>query len=282
MINTDIQQFIQNAIEEDIGEGDHSTLACIPKNKKGKYRLLIKEAGVLAGIEVAKQVFYQIDKNIKITIHIPDGQSVSEGDTAFIAEGKIHSLLKAERLVLNILQRMSGIATQTSQYVKKLNGLKTQVLDTRKTTPGLRALEKMAVEMGGGKNHRMGLYDMIMLKDNHIDFAGGLDKAIRKTHKYLRKKDKILPIVVEARNLEEVEAILKVEGIDRIMLDNFSTANTRKAVEMINGKFETESSGGITLDTIRDYAECGVDYISVGALTHQIKSLDMSLKAIGF
>ena len=275
-------ELIENAIKEDIGEGDHSTLACIPKNKKGKYRLLIKETGVLAGIEIAKQVFYQIDKNIKITIQIPDGQKVSEGDTAFIAEGKIHSLLKAERLVLNILQRMSGISTQTSQYVRKLEGLKTQVLDTRKTTPGMRLLEKMAVEMGGGKNHRMGLYDMIMLKDNHIDFAGGINKAIRKTHKYLRKKDKILPIVVEARSLEEVENILQVEGIDRIMLDNFSIENTRKAVEMINGKFETESSGGITLDTIRDYAECGVDYVSVGALTHQIKSLDMSLKAIDF
>jgi nicotinate-nucleotide pyrophosphorylase (carboxylating) len=282
MFNKDIQQFIDNAIKEDIGEGDHSTLACIPKNKKGKYRLLIKETGVIAGIEIVKQVFYQIDENIKITIQIPDGQKVSEGDTAFIAEGKIHSLLKAERLVLNIIQRMSGIATQTSQYVKKLEGLKTQVLDTRKTTPGMRTLEKMAVELGGGKNHRMGLYDMIMLKDNHIDFAGGIDKAIRKTHKYLRKKDKILPIVVEARSLEEVESILEVEGIDRIMLDNFSTENTRKAVEMINGKFETESSGGITLDTIRDYAECGVDYVSVGALTHQIKSLDMSLKAIDF
>jgi len=282
MFNKDIQQFIDNAIKEDIGEGDHSTLACIPKNKKGKYRLLIKETGVIAGIEIVKQVFYQIDENIKITIQIPDGQKVSEGDTAFIAEGKIHSLLKAERLVLNIIQRMSGIATQTSQYVKKLEGLKTQVLDTRKTTPGMRILEKMAVELGGGKNHRMGLYDMIMLKDNHIDFAGGIDKAIRKTHKYLRKKDKILPIVVEARSLEELESILEVEGIDRIMLDNFSIDNTKKAVEMIDGKFETESSGGINIDTIRDYAECGVDYISVGALTHQIKSLDMSLKAIDF
>ncbi len=282
MLDQNIQFFIDNAIKEDIGEGDHTTLACIPKSKKGKYRLLIKEPGVLAGIEAAKQVFYQIDKNIKITIHIPDGQNVNEGDAAFLAEGKIHSLLKAERLVLNILQRMSGIATQTAQYVKKLEGLKTQVLDTRKTTPGMRALEKMAVEMGGGKNHRMGLYDMIMLKDNHIDFAGGIDKAVRKTHKYLRKKDKILPIEVEARNIQEVEQILKVEGIDRIMLDNFSIENTRKAVEMIRGKFETESSGGITLDTIRDYAECGVDYISVGALTHQITSLDMSLKAIDF
>ena len=282
MLDQNIQFFIDNAIKEDIGEGDHTTLACIPKSKKGKYRLLIKEPGVLAGIEAAKQVFYQIDKNIKITIHIPDGQNVNEGDAAFLAEGKIHSLLKAERLVLNILQRMSGIATQTAQYVKKLEGLKTQVLDTRKTTPGMRALEKMAVEMGGGKNHRMGLYDMIMLKDNHIDFAGGIDKAVRKTHKYLRKKDKILPIEVEARNIQEVEQILEVEGIDRIMLDNFSIENTRKAVEKINGKFETESSGGITLDTIRDYAECGVDYISVGALTHQIISLDMSLKAIDF
>mgnify|MGYP000246940577 CR=1 FL=1 len=282
MLDENIQYFIDNAIKEDIGEGDHSTLACIPKNKKGKYRLLIKETGILAGMDVAKQVFNQIDKNIKITIHIPDGTKVNEGDTVFIAEGKIHSLLKSERLVLNILQRMSGIATQTSRYVERLEGLKTQVLDTRKTTPGLRALEKMAVRLGGGLNHRMGLYDMIMLKDNHIDFAGGIEQAIRKTHKYLRKKDKILPIEVEARNIEEVEEILKVEGIDRIMLDNFSIDDTKKAVELIGGKFDTESSGGINIETIRDYAECGVDYISVGALTHQIKSLDMSLKAIDF
>ena len=282
MIDENIQYFIDTAIKEDIGEGDHSTLACIPKNKKGKYRLLIKESGIQAGMEVVKQVFNQIDKTIKITIHIPDGMKVNEGDTVFIAEGKIHSLLKSERLVLNILQRMSGIATQTAQYVRRLEGLKTQVLDTRKTTPGLRTLEKEAVRLGGGVNHRMGLYDMIMLKDNHIDFAGGIEQAIRKTHKYLRKEDKILPIEVEARNIEEVEQILKVGGIDRIMLDNFSIADTIKAVEMIDGKFETESSGGIDLDTIRDYAECGVDYISVGALTHQIKSLDMSLKAIDF
>ncbi|MGM0497560.1 MAG: carboxylating nicotinate-nucleotide diphosphorylase [Bacteroidota bacterium] len=282
MVNENIQYFIENAIKEDIGQGDHSTLACIPKNKKGKYRLLIKEAGIIAGVEVAKQVFNQIDKNIKITIHLPDGKRVSEGDAAFIAEGKIHSLLKSERLVLNILQRMSGIATQTAQYVKRLEGLKTQVLDTRKTTPGLRYLEKMAVKLGGGENHRMGLYDMIMLKDNHIDFAGGIEQAVRKTHKYLRKKDKILPIEIEARSIEEVEEILKVEGIDRIMLDNFSVDDTKRAVEMINGKFETESSGGINMETIRDYAECGVDFISVGALTHQIKSLDMSLKAIDF
>ena len=282
MLDTHLQNFIQNAIEEDIGEGDHSSLACIPKSKKGKYRLLIKEDGVLAGIDIAKTVFSQIDKDIKITIHIPDGKEVQEGDTAFIAEGKIHSLLKAERLVLNILQRMSGIATQTAQYVQKLDGLHTEILDTRKTTPGMRYLEKEAVRLGGGTNHRMGLYDMIMLKDNHIDFAGGIEKAIRKTHKYLKKKDKILPIVVEARSLQEIEEILQVEGIDRIMLDNFSVQNTQKAVELINGKFETESSGGITLETIHDYAECGVDYISVGALTHQIKSLDMSLKAIDF
>ena len=282
MNNEHIQYFIDNAIKEDIGEGDHSSLACIPKSRKGKYRLLARETGILAGVEVARQIFTQVDKDIKITIHIPDGKKVSEGDTAFVAEGKIHSLLKSERLVLNILQRMSGIATHTAQYVKKLEGLKTQVLDTRKTTPGFRSLEKRAVKLGGGENHRMGLYDMIMLKDNHIDFAGGIEQAIRKTHKYLRKKDKILPIEVEARNIQEVENILKVEGIDRIMLDNFSIADTKKAVDMINGKFETESSGGITLETIRDYAECGVDFISVGALTHQIKSLDMSLKALDF
>lgn len=282
MVNTSIEEFIKHAINEDIGDGDHSTLSCIPRRKKGKYRLLIKEDGILAGIEIIKEVFRQIDKDIQLTIQIPDGQKVSEGDTAFIAEGRIHSLLQAERLVLNILQRMSGIATQTSVYVQKLDGLKTQVLDTRKTTPGLRTLEKMAVRLGGGTNHRMGLYDMIMLKDNHIDFAGGIEKAIRKTHSYLKKKDKIIKIEIEARNLDEVKQILQVGGVDRIMLDNFSPEETRKAVELINGKFETESSGGITLETIREYAECGVDFVSVGALTHQIKSLDMSLKAIDF
>src|SRR6056297_3035943 len=275
-----IYDFIKYALAEDIGDGDHSSLACIPKKKKGKSQLIIKDDGVLAGIDIGQKIFQAIDSKTNLDVKIIDGQAIKKGDIALIVEGKIQSLLMAERIVLNVMQRMSGIATSTNQYAEKIKDLKTQILDTRKTTPGFRYFEKKAVRLGGGVNHRMGLYDMIMLKDNHIDFAGGIQQAIRKTHKYLRKKDKILPIEVEARNIEEVETILMVEGIDRIMLDNFSIDDTKQAVEMIDGKFETESSGGINLETIRDYAECGVDYISVGALTHQIKSLDMSLKAI--
>ena len=282
MDSTIPDQIIRIAIQEDIGDGDHSSLACIPKNKKGKSKLLIKEAGTLAGVEEAQKIFSFIDNKTKLDIKITDGTEVSPGDIAFIAEGKIQSLLKSERLVLNIMQRMSGIATNTATYTKKLSGLDTKVLDTRKTTPGIRYFEKKAVTLGGGVNHRMGLYDMIMLKDNHIDFAGGISKAIRQTLKYLHKKGKHLKIEIEARNLDEVREILSVGGVDRIMLDNFSTEDTRKAVKLIDGQFETESSGGITLDTIRGYAECGVDFVSVGALTHHIKSLDMSLKAIDF
>lgn len=274
------EKLIELAINEDIGDGDHSSLSCIPKRKKGKYKLIIKEDGIIAGIQEAKIIFTRIDKKIEFEQYLQDGTKVKPGDIAFTAKGKIHSLLQAERLVLNIMQRMSGIATNTKKYTEKLQGLTTKVLDTRKTTPGMRSFEKKAVVLGGGENHRMGLYDMIMLKDNHIDFAGGISQAIRKTLKYLQKKEKHLKIEIEARNLDEVKEILNTGGVDRIMLDNFSIEETRQAVKLINGQFETESSGGITLNTIRDYAECGVDYVSVGALTHHIKSLDMSLKAM--
>jgi len=280
MNNKFLDEFILNAIQEDIGDGDHSTLSCIPDNALGKAHLLIKETGILAGTEIALRVFTLIDKNLKIELFIHDGVKVNPGDIVFMVSGKTHSILKAERLVLNIMQRMSGIATTTSNYVEKIKGTKAKVLDTRKTTPGMRYLEKLAVKIGGGENHRMGLYDMIMLKDNHIDFAGGIKNAITKTHEYLKKFDKNLKIEVETRNLDEIKEVLHIGGIHRIMLDNFTVDNTKLAVQLINGKFEIESSGGITLDTIRSFAECGVDYISVGALTHHIKSLDMSLKAI--
>ena len=279
MTDSILDAFIQNAINEDIGDGDHSSLSCIP-SAKGKAQLLIKEKGILAGIEIAKKVFKTVDPAFGFDQFLFDGNDIHPGDRAFIVEGKVHSILQAERLVLNIMQRMSGIATTTNVYVKRLMGTKAKILDTRKTTPGMRYLEKLAVKIGGGENHRMGLYDMIMLKDNHIDFAGGIEPAISKAKKYLQEKNKNLKIEIEARNLAEVEEILQIGGIDRIMLDNFSFESTREAVALIQGKYEIESSGGITLETIRDYAECGVDYISVGALTHQIKSLDMSLKAI--
>jgi nicotinate-nucleotide pyrophosphorylase (carboxylating) len=275
-----IYDFIKYALAEDIGDGDHSSLACIPKKKKGKSQLIIKDDGVLAGIDIGQKIFQAIDPKTNVDIQIIDGQAIKKGDIALTVEGKIQSLLMAERIVLNVMQRMSGIATSTNQYAEKIKDLKTQILDTRKTTPGFRYFEKKAVELGGGVNHRMGLYDMIMLKDNHIDFAGGIEKAIRKVHKYLEKNQKMLKIEVEARSLDEVKEIIGVGGVDRIMLDNFSLEETREAVKLINGQFETESSGGITHETIRDYAECGVDFVSVGALTHQIKSLDMSLKAI--
>ncbi|HOU67256.1 MAG: carboxylating nicotinate-nucleotide diphosphorylase [Paludibacteraceae bacterium] len=274
-----IESLLNNAFAEDIGDGDHSTLACIPADKYGKARLIIKEAGVLAGVEIAKKVFHKFDPEIKMEVFIQDGAEVKPGDIAFIVEGRDQSLLQTERTVLNIMQRMSGIATTTRKYVKKLEGLHTNVLDTRKTTPGLRVLEKMAVKIGGGVNHRMGLFDMIMLKDNHVDFAGGIEQAINKTKDYLKEKGKNLKIEIEVRNLDELEQAMKVGGIDRIMLDNFDIPTTKEAVKRINGRFETESSGGITIDTLRDYAECGVDFISVGALTHSVKGLDMSLKA---
>jgi len=280
MNSINLSELIKLAIAEDIGNGDHSSISCIPEKTNGRAHLLIKEQGVLAGIEVAMLVFHQIDPALELEVFFEDGEEIKNGDVAFIVSGKVLSILQSERLVLNFMQRMSGIATTTNKYVKKLVGLKTRVLDTRKTTPGLRVFEKMAVKTGGGENHRMGLFDMIMLKDNHIEFAGGIKEAINSTHVYLESICKNLRIEIEARNLSEIREILETGRINRIMLDNFTLNDTRKAIELINGKYETESSGGITLETIRDYAECGVDFISVGALTHQIRSLDMSLKAI--
>jgi nicotinate-nucleotide pyrophosphorylase (carboxylating) len=279
-INSYVQQLVKLAIAEDIGDGDHTSLACIPRHVSGKTELLVKQEGIIAGVEVASYIFSEIDSNIEFTCLISDGHKVNTGDIVFAAEGNVISLLQAERLVLNIMQRMSGVATQTDRYVEKLKGLKTQVLDTRKTTPGMRMLDKWAVTLGGGANHRMGLFDMILIKDNHVDFAGGLENAIMATKKYLTEQKKHLKIEVEARSIDDVKKILKIGDVDRIMLDNFSLEQTKEAVKLINGKYETESSGGITLKTIRDYALCGVDYVSVGALTHQIKSLDLSLKAV--
>lgn len=279
MNSRNLSELIKLAITEDAGDGDHTSLSCIPDNVNGQARLLIKDHGIVAGINVAQMVFHQIDPELELELLLKDGAKVKNGDVAFVVSGKVLSILQSERLVLNFMQRMSGIATTTNKYVRKLEGLKTRILDTRKTTPGLRVFEKAAVKTGGGENHRMGLYDMIMLKDNHIDFAGGIREAINSTHAYLKSVGKDLSIEIEARNLDEIREILKTGGINRIMLDNFTLNDTRKAVELINGKFETESSGGITLETVRDYAECGVDFISVGALTHQIHSLDMSLKA---
>lgn len=279
-MTNEFEQLISLWFAEDIGDGDHTTLSCIPETAKGKSQLIIKEDGVLAGVEVARQIFHAFDPELKMTVYIQDGATVKVGDIAFVVEGKIQSLLQTERLMLNIMQRMSGVATRTRQYVSKLEGTKTRVLDTRKTTPGLRLLEKEAVKIGGGVNHRIGLYDMILLKDNHVDFAGGIDKAILRAKDYLKAKAKELKIEIEVRNFDELAQVMKIGGVDRIMLDNFSIENTRKAVQIIDGKYETESSGGITFDTLRDYAECGVDFISVGALTHSVKSLDMSFKAV--
>lgn len=276
----DLHTLIQNALREDIGDGDHSTLSCIPPEAQGCSYLLIKEEGILAGVEVALQVFHEFDPDLQTTVFIPDGSHVKPGDIAFETRGRIHSLLQTERLMLNLMQHMSGIATKTHQYVEKLQGLKTQVIDTRKTLPGLRQIEKRAVVLGGGSNHRMGLYDMIMLKDNHIDFAGGIEKAILRARAYLQETGRQnIKIEVEVRNMDELEQVMAVGQIDRIMLDNFTPELTRKAVERIGGQYETESSGGITIETLRDYAECGVDFISVGALTHSVKGLDMSFKA---
>lgn len=272
-------RLIDLSFAEDIGDGDHTTLCCIPEDAEGKSRLLIKEDGILAGVEVAKKVFSRFDNTLKVEVLIQDGTPVKKGDVAMIVTGKVRSLLQTERLMLNIMQRMSGIATMTNKYVKRLEGTHTHILDTRKTTPGMRMLEKQAVKIGGGVNHRIGLFDMILLKDNHIDFAGGIKNAIERCHQYLKEKSLDLKIEIEVRNFEELQQVLECGGVDRIMLDNFSVENTRKAVEMINGRFETESSGGLTFDTIRQYAECGVDYISVGALTHSVKGLDMSFKA---
>lgn len=271
---------IDLSFAEDIGDGDHTTLCCIPEDAMGKSRLLIKENGVLAGVEVAKKVFHRFDPDMQVEVLIGDGEEVKVGDMAMIVTARVRSLLQTERLMLNIMQRMSGIATTTRQYVKLLEGTKTRVLDTRKTTPGMRMLEKQAVKIGGGVNHRIGLFDMILLKDNHVDFAGGIREAITRCHNYLKAKGKDLKIEIEVRNFDELNQVLETGGVDRIMLDNFSTADTRKSVEIIGGRYETESSGGITRETLREYAECGVDFISVGALTHSVKCLDMSFKAI--
>lgn len=272
-------RLIDLAFAEDIGDGDHTTLCCIPPQAMGEAELLIKQHGILAGVEIAKKVFRRFDPELRVKVYIPDGMEVKPGDVAMVVGGRVQSLLQTERLMLNIMQRMSGIATMTHTYVQRLEGTKTRVLDTRKTTPGMRMLEKAAVKIGGGVNHRIGLFDMILLKDNHIDFAGGIENAIRRCHAYLKEKGKELKIEIEVRNFDEIRQVLDIGGVDRIMLDNFSIADTRKAVEMIAGRFETESSGGITLENLRNYAECGVDFISVGALTHSVKGLDMSFKA---
>ena len=272
-------RLIDLAFAEDIGDGDHTTLCCIPETAMGKSHLLIKEEGILAGVEVAKKVFNRFDPTMQVEVLIGDGAHVKVGDVAMVVTGKTRSLLQTERLMLNIMQRMSGIATMTNRYVERLKGTNTRILDTRKTTPGLRMLEKQAVKIGGGVNHRIGLFDMILLKDNHVDFAGGITNAIDRCHAYLQEKGLDLKIEIEVRNFDELNQVLTHGGVNRIMLDNFSVSNTKKAVDIIAGRYETESSGGITYDTIRDYAEQGVDFISVGALTHSVKGLDMSFKA---
>jgi nicotinate-nucleotide pyrophosphorylase (carboxylating) len=275
-----LDQIIKFALKEDIGEADHSTLACVPKDAIGSAQLLVKENGVLAGVEVAKRIYELFDPNLQLTFYKKDGDQISVGEVAFIVKGSSQSILTTERLVLNFMQRMSGIATQTSKIVEEIKGCKTKLLDTRKTTPGIRYLEKWAVKIGGGENHRFGLYDMIMLKDNHIDYAGGIIPAIEKTKDYLKKNNKSLGIEVEVRNLNELHDVLRVGGIERIMLDNFSPELLKEALEIIPSEYETEASGGITLGNIRSYAETGVQFISVGALTHSVKSLDLSLKAV--
>ena len=276
----EIDRIILNSIREDVGDGDHSSLACIPSDARGRAKLLVKDEGIIAGVEFARQVFEHLDDTFEMQIEIADGQEVRYGDIVFYVEGNTQTILKAERLVLNAMQRMSAIATKTNEYVRILEGTGTKVLDTRKTTPGIRALEKWAVTIGGGENHRFALYDMIMLKDNHIDFAGGIPKAIEQTKSYLLQHDKDLKIIVEARNLDEVREILAAGGIYRILLDNFSLEDTSKAVKLIGSQCLTESSGGINEDNIRSYAECGVDYISTGAITHSIHNKDLSLKAV--
>ena len=275
-----IDELIDLAFAEDIGDGDHTTLCCIPADEMGKQHLLVKEEGILAGVDIARRVFHKFDSKLKMTVFIQDGARVKPGDIAFVVEGRVQSLLQTERLMLNIMQRMSGIATMTAKYMDELKGLKTKVLDTRKTTPGMRMLEKEAVKIGGGMNHRIGLFDMILLKDNHVDFAGGIVNAIQKANEYIKANQKEgMKIEIEVRNFEELNQALSTGAVDRIMLDNFTPEDTRKAVEIINGRCETESSGGITFATLRQYGECGVDYISVGALTHSVKGLDLSFKA---
>ncbi len=279
-METDFRKHIQLAIKEDIGSGDHSALSSIPENAKNKAQLIIKDSGTLSGVDVAKLVFEETDNKLHFKALLKDGDKIEKGQIAFTVEGNARSILQGERLALNYMQRMSGIATKTQQYVQEIEGTKTKILDTRKTTPGMRAFEKLAVTHGGGFNHRFGLYDMVMLKDNHIDYAGGIDQAMNATKKYLLANNLSIPVEVEARDLNEVEQILSNGNATRIMFDNFNYTDTETAVKLVNGKMETESSGGITLKTIRGYAECGVDFISVGALTHQINALDMSLKAV--
>lgn len=276
----ELNLIIANAVREDVGDGDHSSLACIPASATGKAKLLVKDEGIIAGVEFAQQVFGYIDPSLTMEILIEDGSPVKYGDIVFYVEGSSQSILKAERLVLNAMQRMSAIATKTQSFVALLEGTNTKILDTRKTTPGIRALEKWAVKIGGGENHRFALYDMVMLKDNHIDFAGGITMAIQKTQEYLKEKGKDLKIIVEARDLEEVDEILRSKGVHRILLDNFDHEQTKEAVKRIGGQCQTESSGGINEETIRQYAECGVDYISSGALTHSVYNMDLSLKAV--
>ena len=276
----ELDLIISNAIREDVGEGDHSSLACIPIDAKGKAKLLVKEDGIIAGVEMAKRIFNYVDKDLKVETLINDGAEVSYGDIVFYVEGSSQSILKSERLVLNVMQRMSAIAKKTKEFAKLLEGTKTKVLDTRKTTPGIRALEKWAVVIGGGENHRFALYDMIMLKDNHIDFCGGVSKAILKTQQYLKDHNLDLKIIVEARSIDEIKEILAVGGVYRILIDNFDYDGTREAVQIIGNQCQTESSGGINLETARKYAECGVDYISSGALTHSVYNMDLSLKAV--
>ena len=278
-VNELTDRLIDLSFAEDIGDGDHTTLCCIPDEAMGKSHLLIKEDGILAGVEVAQKVFARFDSSMNVEVLINDGVKVSKGDVAMVVTGKVRSLLQTERLMLNIMQRMSGVATMTNKYVERIAGTKTRILDTRKTTPGMRMLEKQAVKIGGGCNHRIGLFDMILLKDNHIDFAGGISNAINRCHDYLKTNGLDLKIEIEVRDFDELRQVLDCGGVNRIMLDNFSVDDTRKAVELVNGVYEVESSGGITFDTIRDYAECGVDFISVGALTHSVKGLDMSFKA---
>ncbi|KJD33626.1 nicotinate-nucleotide pyrophosphorylase [Tamlana nanhaiensis] len=278
--DTEVKMIIANAIREDVGDGDHSSLACIPENARGRAKLLVKDKGIIGGVNFAKKVFAYVDKNLRLDVKIEDGTEVSFGDVVMYVEGPSQSILKAERTVLNAMQRMSAIATKTKMFVDLIEGTGTKILDTRKTTPGIRVLEKWAVKIGGGENHRFALYDMIMLKDNHIDFAGGITKAIEMTKNYLKETGKDLQIMVEARNLTEVEEILQNDGIYRIMLDNFDYEDTRKAVKLIGNKCLTESSGNINEATIRFYAECGVNYISSGALTHSVYNMDLSLKAV--
>jgi nicotinate-nucleotide pyrophosphorylase (carboxylating) len=282
MLNSLIEDFIDLAIREDLGDGDHSSLACIPKHTRGSAQLLAKEEGIIAGIEISRKIFKKLDRHSVFNRQMEEGSRIYPGDVVFLITANILSLLQAERLVLNIMQRMSGIATLTSQYVEKLKGLKTIILDTRKTTPGMRLLDKEAVRIGGGENHRFGLFDMILLKDNHIDYVGDIKEAILRAKKYMKRKNKKLKLEVEARSLDDVRKILDVGGVDCILFDNFSVPDTLAAVEIVAGNCKTESSGGITLENLRNYAECGVDYISVGALTHQIKSIDLSLKAIDY